>query len=192
MSARAASRRPGAAARRIVVFLAIIASCSFAVFVVEYTLLTPFQVPSSSMRPALEPGQRVLVNRRVTFRQIERGDIVVFAISNDSSERPRRPGSRGSHLLVKRVVALPGERVQAKHGVVAINEKTRIPEPYLFGEDGGIDIAPVRMKRRELYVLGDNRLASKDSRSFGPVPGYSVFGVVQWRIWPLSRWKDLR
>lgn len=174
--------------RRVLALLVVVATANVAVFVVEALVYTPLRVPSNSMWPSLQKHDRIAVNHTVGFRDLERGDLVVFAV-NESSTRPARPG-RGSdqHLLVKRVIGLPGETIEARQGIVAVNQTERVPEPYLLGRRGNTAFESARLGNREIWVLGDNRDHSVDSRAFGPVPASSVVGRVSFRYWPLNRW----
>ncbi len=177
-------------ARRFAYFalaVSIIAAC---VYVVERLVAAPLHVASASMEPTLHPGDRVLVDHRFEFKKLQRGDIIVFRIAPRSAGvdyRFRRDGG-ATQLMVKRVVALPGDRLEAHGGIVAIDVTTRLEEPYLKGDIGSTEIPPVELAGGEVYVLGDNRDLSVDSRRFGPVPRFAIVGVVHQRIWPFSSW----
>jgi signal peptidase I len=164
------------------------------------TRLEPMLVKGGSMRPTLEPGQRIAVAPLV--RPPRRGDLVVVA--------------RGADLeVVKRVVGLPGERVRLAGGRLEVNGET-VPEPYLAdrrgpaggvrgtpkgcpGESGGSSegvprwIGPVagdlevRLGPAQYLVLGDHRAASTDGRDFGPVGADALLGLVRFAYWPPRR-----
>jgi len=151
-------------------------------FVVVFGVLRPFVVksfwiPSESMVPTLEVGDRIFVNRFVyRFTEPERRDIVVF----DSLETDDE--------LVKRVVAVPGDRVRVRDGVLRVNgyflEKPyAVPPPFPDSSDFG----PTRLSEGEVFVMGDNRGNSRDSRFFGPVPIENIEGEAFFRFWPPSR-----
>jgi signal peptidase I len=151
-------------------------------FVVVFGVLRPFIVksfwiPSESMVPTLEVGDRIFVNRFVyRFTEPERGDIIVF----DSLETDDE--------LVKRVVAVPGDRVRVGNGLLRVNGD--FPEepyavPIVFGD--GSDFGPTRLSEGEVFVMGDNRANSRDSRFFGPVPLENIQGEAFFRFWPPSR-----
>lgn len=91
-------------------------------------------------------------------------------------------------LMVKRVVALPGERIEAHDGIVVIDNSTTLDEPYLNGQRGATEVPPLDLDDDELFVLGDNRDHSIDSRTFGPVPRHAIIGVVTWRVWPFGEY----
>jgi signal peptidase I len=172
------------------VLLALVIA-NLAVFAVERLLYTPFWVPTNSMWPTLMEDDRVLVDRNVALDDVERGDLVVLAVK-DNLDAPADADASDKHtLLVKRVVALPGEAFEAHRGVLAIDATERIPEPYLLGRRGNTEIAQVDIPDGRIYVLGDNRNHSIDSRQFGTVPDEAIVGKVVARVWPLDRAETL-
>ncbi|SRR6266498_3033704 len=134
--------------------------------------LEPVLVQGNSMRPTLDPGQRIAVGPvRDTLR---RGEVVLL----------RRAGRE----MVKRVVGLPGEHVRLADGRLEVDER-HVPEPYAFGppaREGAVEL-DVHLGDDELVVLGDSRRHSTDSRSFGPVRGDEVVGIVRFAYWPPRR-----
>ncbi len=151
-------------------------------FVVVFGVLRPFVVksfwiPSESMVPTLEVGDRIFVNRFIyRFIEPERGDIVVF----DSLETDDE--------LIKRVVAVPGDRVRVRNGKLRVNGDFP-DEPYavpMVFPDGSF-FGPARVPEGEVFVMGDNRPNSHDSRFFGPVPIENIQGEAFFRFWPPSR-----
>lgn len=172
--------------RAAAIFVAIVTCANIAVFVVERTWATPVRVPSHSMEPNLRPGDRVLLRRtqlsdaqlRSTLR---RGDIVVFSSPTDSGI-----------LLIKRVIALPGEIIEMHHGALAIDDEWLINENWLdhVAPDSvaSAEVPPTKLNRDEIFVMGDNRADSIDSRVFGPVELDSIEGVATRIVWPPSRW----
>jgi len=158
-----------------------------------------FFIPSGSMEPALMPGDRVLVNKIVGVPS--RGDVVVFADPNDGRGTDR--GFVGGFVhwvteavgfarpehedFIKRVIGLPGEVVELRDGRLLIDGE-RIAQPYLEGPDDTRDFGPVEVPADSLFVLGDNRLNSNDSRfGLGLVPVDKVIGRAFVIIWPPSR-----
>ena len=158
-----------------------------------------FFIPSGSMEPTLQPGDRVLV-QKVVYGP-DRGDVIVF------SDPQGRPGpDRGIvggfvHWLsstlgierpehedfIKRVIGLPGETVELRDGRLYV-DGVRIHEPYLKGAVDTRDYGPVRVPEGALFVLGDNRLNSNDSRfGLGFVPVDKVVGRAFAIVWPPSR-----
>jgi signal peptidase I len=134
----------------------------------------------STMEPALRPGDRVLVDK-VRYRMSEphRGDVVVF------DKPPGAGGSAEVKNLIKRVIAVPGDEIEARDGVVYRNGE-RLPEPYLRSGTVTTDIARQRVPEGRYWVMGDNREVSEDSRLFGPVPESAVLGRALVRVWPAS------
>lgn len=126
-----------------------------------------YAVPSSSMAPTLLPGDRIVVTRYITDHPA-RGDVIVF----------RQPGREG--VTVKRVVAVPGELVDAEGGRVRIGGRP-VDEPYAIAATG--HIPPQIVPAGHLYVLGDNRGESVDSRSWGPLPARLVLGRARLILW---------
>ncbi|HSO95704.1 MAG TPA: signal peptidase I [Acidimicrobiia bacterium] len=184
--------------RLIVEWVVLIVAALLIAFVIKTFLFQAFYIPSASMEPTLNIGDRVLVNKlSYDFHDVRRGDIVVFKAP---------PGERtaGIQDLVKRVIGLPGETVtERKDGDtydIYINGR-RLHEPYLparasTGPEGS-DVPPgcgtpatrepgCVVPKGRVFVLGDNRNQSKDARTFGPITESSIVGRVFVRIWPLS------
>ncbi len=139
-------------------------------------VLEAFYIPSESMVPTLLVGDRVFVNKFIyRFAEPERGDIVVFESVNGGEED-----------LIKRIVALPGDEIEVGNGVLLMNgEEQR--EPYLNGEMSFADsYGRTEVPEGHVFVMGDNRANSADSRVFGPVPRSTVVGRAILRVWPLS------
>lgn len=155
------------------------------------------------MYPTIEVDDRVMVNKlSYDLGEPQRGDIVVF-------RDPRQPEidesipeavirsvleavgvrTRGRDDLIKRVIALPGETVLIQDNQVLING-TPLDESYL-GEVTMPDDGPFEVGEEEVFVMGDNRNASFDSRRFGPVPQAALIGEAFLTIWPLSHFGGL-
>lgn len=172
--------------RTAAIFVAIVTCANIMVFVVERTWATPVRVPSHSMEPNLRPGDRVLLRRtQLSDTQLRsslrRGDIVVFVAPTDSNT-----------LLIKRVIALPGEIIEMHDGVLAIDDERLVNENWLdhVAPDNvaSAEVSPTKLSRSEIFVMGDNRADSVDSRVFGPVDLDSIEGVATRLVWPPSRW----
>jgi signal peptidase I len=134
--------------------------------------LEPALVRGGSMRPTLEPGQRIAVAPLV--RPPARGDLVVVA----------RPSGPSRLEVVKRVVGLPGEQVRLRGGRLEV-DGSAVPEPYLAQTGAGeLDL---RLGPAEYLVLGDHRAASTDGRDFGPVGADALLGRVAFAYWPPRR-----
>jgi len=142
-------------------------------------LFQAFYIPSESMVPTLKVHDRVLVNKlSYKLHPVHRDDIVVFKAP---------PGSDpGIDDLVKRVIGLPGETVSGHGGHVYIDNK-ELNEPYLPKGMYTSDFPPVKIPPNSYWVMGDNRINSKDSRVFGTIAKNKIVGRVFVRIWPFSR-----
>jgi len=160
-------------------WIAVIIVALLAAFVIRAAVVQTYFIPSNSMAPTLEVGDRLMVYK-LAFRvgQVDRGDLVVF-------NRP--PSIENSQLkdFVKRVVALPGEQIQAINGVVYV-DNVPLPEEYLSENSLTADFDPIDVPKDHIFVMGDNRSNSRDSRSFGPINVDLLVGEVFVRIWPLS------
>ncbi|AFM20904.1 MAG TPA: signal peptidase I [Acetomicrobium flavidum] len=134
-----------------------------------------FWIPSGSMIPTLMPGDRVLVAKFwYHFTEPKRGQVVVFKYPMD----PTRD-------FVKRLIALPGETIEIKNGVVYINDSP-LEEPYVKNRDF-LSMEKVTVPRGQYFMMGDNRPNSQDSRFWGFVPKNYLRGPAFFRYWPLSR-----
>jgi signal peptidase I len=136
-----------------------------------------FRVQGTSMLPLLSDGERIVVNKFVyRFHAIQRGDVAVFWYPKDPSVS-----------FIKRVVAVPGDVVEIRTGVLYVNG-VRVQEDYLKpGFRDQDSYPPVEVKTGYYYVLGDHRNSSNDSRSWGEVPEKYIYGKAMFRFWPLSR-----
>jgi signal peptidase I len=143
-----------------------------------------FSIPSSSMESTLDINDRILVWKAFfSWHDVHQGDIVVFT----HPPRDHCPGPDSD--LVKRVVALPGQTIYSAGGNIYVDGR-RLAEPYLpphepFGPPipGATSRAPLRVPPGELYVMGDNRPVSCDSRFWGPIKGTSVVGKAVVLFW---------
>jgi signal peptidase I len=139
-----------------------------------------FQVEQYSMEPTLLPHDRVLVNKFIyRFREPRRGDIIVL-------HYPRDP----SRNYIKRIVGLPGDRVEIRGGHVLINGES-VEELYVNGTPTG-DYGPETVPGDSFFVLGDNRNNSEDSRAFGFLKRSLVIGQAILIYWPPERVRLLR
>lgn len=173
------------AARSTIEWVVIIAAALLVAFVVKTFLIQAFYIPSASMDPTLRIKDRVLVNK-MSYRlhDINRGDIVVF-------ERPECDQSDPAIKdLIKRVIATGGERVEAKDGTILVDGR-KLNEPYLPDGVTTADFGPVEVPADHIWVMGDNRSNSKDSRflcNSGPTPiaEDDVVGRAFVRVWPFG------
>ncbi len=147
--------------------------------VVRGFLLQAFSIPSESMETTLLVGDHVVVDKlSYRFSDIDRFDIVVF-------DRPPTLPSEYDELI-KRVIGLPGDTVEGHDGAVYVNGRA-LDEPYLADDVVITDFPPVPIPQGQLFMMGDNRNRSSDSRVFGPIDIDSVVGQARARYWPLSR-----
>lgn len=170
-------------------WVAVLAGALVLALVLRSVLFQAYYIRFTSMEPTLGNGDRVLVNKLgYDIGDVDRGDLVVF-------ERPRGVGGRQEDDLIKRVIALPGEVIKFVEGDVYIDGQ-RLYEPYLESpgittgrmppgctavEDGGCLIGV-----GEVFVMGDNRANSTDSRAFGPIAEQLIVGQAFLRLWPVT------
>jgi signal peptidase I len=165
-------------------------------------LVQAFYIPSASMEPTLMIGDRVLVNKVVYhFHPPRRGDIIVF---QDPHGVPvhRNPASALVHWVteglgvsqspdkdfIKRVIGVPGDSIEVRNGVVYVNGRALGPEPYVSPIRDHSSWGPQRVPAGDLFVMGDNRTNSNDSRgTLGFIPIDKVVGRAFVIIWPPSR-----
>jgi signal peptidase I len=156
-------------------------------------VVATYSIPSGSMEPTLQVGDRIVVDKlSYHLHGVDRGNIIVF--STPPNERCAGPPVAD---LVKRVIGLPGETISLSGGRVYINGHV-LPEPWLpaatqtetFPGPSGQPYSlhqPYRIPGGDIYVMGDNRSFSCDSRYWGPIRQSTIVGKVDLRIWPLSR-----
>lgn len=147
-------------------------------------VVQPFVIPTGSMIPTIEIGDRVLADKIVYrfVREPEYGDIVVF--DDPTGQHPQ---------LIKRVIATAGQTVDIQEGKIVVDGEF-IDEPYIYGKESlpGTVALPVTVGEGEVWLMGDNRPASGDSRYFGTQPVENVRGRAFWTYWPLSRFGSLK
>ncbi len=169
--------------RRVVEWGLVILLAFGAAVGIRALLIQAFYIPSGSMLPTLQLGDRIIVDKlSYHLHPINRGDIVVF------STPPADRGDPSVQDLVKRVIGLPGETIATDGaGRVTIDGRA-LSEPYLprGTVTSSPPLRPQTIPKGEYFVMGDNRSDSKDSRIFGPIRGSLVVGRAVMRIWPLS------
>jgi signal peptidase I len=167
--------------RQVPVVPVVVVAIVLALLGLRAWVAEPFRIPSQSMEPTLRPGDQILVDKRA-YRSAgpRRNDLVAF----------KRPHS--GEILLKRVVAVAGDRVGIEDGLLVVNGRT-IHEPEIDTKAvDSVYFGPVRVPPRSFFVLGDNRANSVDSREFGPVPESRLIGRAIARFWPPGRWGSPR
>jgi signal peptidase I len=143
-------------------------------FLINLFLAQATRVHGQSMEPTLHSEQRLVVEKiSYRFHGPRRGDIIVLKSPQQNSE-----------LLIKRVIGLPGETVEIRQGRVYVNGQ-EVNEPYLERPTGG-NWGPIIVPPLHVFVLGDNRGFSNDSRAFGMVPIDNIVGRAWVSYWPLD------
>lgn len=162
-----------------------VAAVSLAIILpVRYFLIQPFYVKGASMEPNFYDHEYLIIDElSYRFQQPTRGDIVVFRYPNDPKQ-----------FFIKRVIGLPGETVEIVGGQVKIFNTDHpngfvLPEKEYLDQDFTATTRTVTLKSDEYFVMGDNRIASLDSRYFGAIKRSAIVGRVWLRGWPLDRWK---
>lgn len=174
-------------------------------------LVQAFYIPSESMVPTLQVGDRVLVNKLVyRFREPRRGEIIVFVAERDAQppksffRKVRDTLTEGLGAtqpaekdFIKRVIGVPGDTVEMRDGVVTITttdgKRLRLDEPYLSTDKDTSAFGPAKIPPDRYFVMGDNRPNSRDSRtSLGSIKKSDIVGKAFVRVWPLGRLKAFR
>ena len=185
---------PGTAvgtARGVLEWVGVVLGALVVALLVKQFLFAAYYIPSPSMEPTLTDGDRIVVNK-LSYRlhEVNRGDVVVFQRAT--------PQSDGINDLIKRVIALPGETIEVVDGRVYVDGGLLL-EPYLTARDstGGFPLPPgcigasgsinrCTVPDEHVFVMGDNRRNSKDSRFIGPVAESDIVGRAFLRVWPLG------
>jgi len=165
--------------RNALEWIAIVAGALVVALVVKTFLIQAFFIPSLSMYDTLDKGDRVLVNK-LSYRlhDIHRGDIIVF-------ERPEGVPDNGIKDLIKRVIGLPGETIESRDGGVYIDGE-RLDEDYLADGVTTVNLDRQTIPEDHVFVMGDNRGNSEDSRVFGPISDDLVVGRAFVLVWPIT------
>ncbi len=153
-----------------------------AVVVVRNFIAQPFLVDGRSMEPTFHNGDYLLIDQ-LTYRLRDpvRGEPVVFLYPNDLKQET---------YYIKRIIGLPGERIVMKEGEITVysGETSRVlQEMYALQSSQGFESLDVTLHNDQYFVMGDNRGASYDSRSWGPLDRSFVVGLARFRLWPVSQ-----
>jgi signal peptidase I len=161
----------------------LIFSVVLAIIVILF-LYQPVKVEGTSMMPTLDDQERIFINKfvyRLHFGKIDRGDTVVFWFPGDPTKS-----------YIKRVIAVPGDRVEVDRGAVIVNGQTLV-ENYVPDEYRDQSSMTSRaVPQDEYFVLGDHRSSSNDSRAWGMVPRRYIYGKAVFIYWPLEKMGLLR
>lgn len=149
-------------------------------FIVIYLFIfQPNQVKGASMEPTFQSGDYIITSKiTYKFKKIERGDIVVF-------NSPKNPDIE----YIKRIIGLPGDKIEVRNNEVYVNDQI-LSENYIATKtnlwDSGYlkEGEPIFVPENFVFVMGDNRPRSSDSREFGPIPISSIVGTVIFRYFP--------
>ena len=178
----------------------LLVAISIAVIIKTF-LVQPFYIPSDSMVPTIIENDRVMVSKlSYQFGEPQRGDIVVFISPFNQDIDAESFGeavlrhivesvgirTASADDLIKRVVAVAGDEVSVRDGFLQING-ARVEEPYLLEQGIMPEFGPVVVPPDSVFVMGDNRLVSYDSRRFGAISMDRVLGEAVVRIWPPNR-----
>lgn len=172
--------------------------------VIKTFLIQPFWIPSESMLETIHVNDRVMVNKLAyRFGEPERGDVVVFRNPSEPEIEESIPEAvirsvleavgirtRGEDDLIKRVIGLPGDTITISENQVHVNG-VALDEPYLAPDLVMPDEGPFQVGETEVFVMGDNREFSFDSRRFGNIPLDDLVGRAFVIIWPVSNFESL-
>lgn len=184
-------RGPNAATRHLK-SVGFVATVIVLAILLRSFVVAQYYIPSDSMVPTLKRNDRIFVNK-LSYRlhDINRGDIIVF------DRPPGMPPDPSIKHLIKRVIGLPGDTLETRNGDVYVNGQ-RLVEPYLpkgsvssgliwvKGCTNGVAERSCTVPAGSVFVMGDNRGASSDSRAFGPIDDDLVVGRAFIRVWPLG------
>ena len=190
---------------KLVELIGIVVIALALAFGIQWLLVKPYRIPSGSMEPTLDIGQRVLVDRLTPrFRDYERGDVVVFhppvgaddgaanVCGTDTTEGAacaRSVPQRSDTTFIKRLIGLPGDRVRIVGGHAIVNGR-RMKDSYIApcGGGEGCDLpTEITIPPDRYFMMGDNRGESFDSRFWGPVPHSWLIGRAFATYWPPNR-----
>lgn len=201
-------KRPGSTSGSLIELVVVVAIALGLALLVQALVVKPYRIPSGSMEPTLDIGERVIVSRIGNrFGAPSRGDIVVFhpphgADVNECGQEGQGPfydgpdsqtpcsrptPTRSDQNFIKRVVGIPGDRIAVRDGHVVRNGDLQ-KEPFIRACGGGPDcnLREITVPDDMYFMMGDNRGQSDDSRYWGPVPRAWIIGGAFVSYWPPS------
>ena len=159
------------------IIINILIAAIISILMVRY-VVSAYKIEGNSMNSVLINQERILISKLAVKKgDFERFDIVVF----------RKLGEPGK-TVIKRVIGLPEEIIEIRDGDVYIDSK-KLDQPFLEDEKntGSRDSAPLLIRKEHYFLMGDNRMVSRDSRDFGEIPLGYFYGKAIFKYWPLSR-----
>ena len=150
--------------KELIPYIAII----ILIIIVRIYIITPVRVDGASMNQNLNDGDILLLYK---MAKIDRFDVVVLDEEYDNE------------IIIKRIIGLPGETIEIKDNKIYI-DNVEMPDEYAYGDTS--DYEKTTLGEDEYFILGDNRLISKDSRYFGPIKKSEIMGEAVFRLWPFS------
>jgi len=188
-------------------FVLIVAVALGLALLIQAFVVKPFRIPSGSMEPTLAINQRVLVDRVTDhFSDPGRGSIVVFkppkgaddntcGIASEPNDghpcQKATPGGHSSQNFIKRIVAVGGDTIMVKKGLVYLNGSKKPRKESFIRPDASCGICnlpnPIKIRPAHFFMMGDNRGESADSREWGPVPKKWIIGRAFFTYWPIDR-----
>jgi signal peptidase I len=192
--------RVSASGRLVREAVVLVGTAMIIAFLIKTLVAQAFFIPSGSMIPQLNVGDRVVVSKLAyRLHDPHRGDIVVFDAPNqvavkDDKSLPSKVvkgilesiglSTPSTEEYIKRVIGLPGDKVEGRDGRVYVNGRELV-EPYLPQGPTTRDFEAVELGEGQLWVMGDNRENSSDSRVFGPIPEDTIVGRAFVKVWPV-------
>ena len=195
--------RPKSTLGAIVELVVIVGFAIGLALLIQQFVVKPFQIPSESMVPTIEKGQRILAERvSYRFGDPEIGDIVVFTPPKGAASSTCGSDNDGGRLLcdtptpeqadnnfIKRIVATPGDELYIEDGHAIVNGEP-IEDDFTRPCNGGMGCnfrEPITIPEDHYFMMGDNRGSSEDSRFWGPVPRDWIIGQAVATYWPVDR-----
>jgi signal peptidase I len=174
--------------RSLIEWLIVIVAAVLVSLLIRTYVFQTFFIPSGSMEPTLQIGDRIIVNKlSVEFGTIHVGDILVFKASKAVALTGPTGCDDKVADLVKRVIGVPGDHLVSKGNTIYVNGKP-LKQPWTHVAQIGVKpLKPTYVTKNHYFMMGDNEPGSCDSRYWGLIPRSAVIGKAFARIWPLSR-----